>query len=672
VAPYVSIGGEKMDYNDLYNKWQKDKYFVIDGDKLKEKRYIFSSFPTSNMYGFQTGKIRGIILGDVLARYHRLQNRNVLFPTGFNTLSQSSFIESRKSSNSLNDDIAMIFYNQMLKLGIGINENKTIDLRKNGYISNLQLNFIDLYEKGYIKYHNAIVAYDNKTNKIYDAKTNTNMEKKSMRVFELDVKDILNNVIDDILKLNINDEIKEELISFFKPVDVLKLDLSCSNDSLIHVEMENPEYLGGVSYIFLNPDYIDIKQYVSIDEYEDIKKYLENPENLFSYSGNFAINPLTGKEIPIFISNLYSVGVYLGIPAINDEDMTLALTEGLEYNEILEDDKLKNSDFLDGLDVISAKKAIFDAFTNAEIAEAEKGFLHTSILIHQLDKFGALFPYLEYKNKISSLRGYLPFNFSSQFRPILDENVKIPGSPIDGTMSSSISTGIAPIISIGYDEIGFVDSMLSNTAIMDFNTYLPINNLIVDKDNIINELLMPIIFYNIIKKEYNNIPNFIENVTIIDKTIDVKLNDIKRSNNNLIDLDQLIDKHDPDSIRIFSLSNSLDEPFIFNEYAIEDFDLYLKKIKSRISKIEYSTTNDIKFNAFAETASELLENNNINDYVKLIIEFTNDNILEGEFSKKDLLIYLRVIHPLLPFLTESLYDELYNGRYSIINEGYPY
>ena len=65
-----------MDYNDLYNKWQKDKYFVIDGDKLKEKRYIFSSFPTSNMYGFQTGKIRGIILGDVLARYHRLQNRH--------------------------------------------------------------------------------------------------------------------------------------------------------------------------------------------------------------------------------------------------------------------------------------------------------------------------------------------------------------------------------------------------------------------------------------------------------------------------------------------------------------------------------------------------------------------------------------------------------------------
>ena len=108
-----------MDFKELYEKWQNEKYFVIDGDRIKEKCFVFSSFPTSNLYGFQNGKIRSAIAGDLLARYHRLQNRNVLFPVGFNTLSQSAFIESRKSSNALTDDISNLFYNQLLRLGIG-------------------------------------------------------------------------------------------------------------------------------------------------------------------------------------------------------------------------------------------------------------------------------------------------------------------------------------------------------------------------------------------------------------------------------------------------------------------------------------------------------------------------------------------------------------------------
>ena len=659
-----------MDYKDLYEKWQNEKYFVIDGDRNKEKCFVFSSFPTSNLYGFQNGKIRSMIAGDVLARYHRLMNRNVLFPIGFNTLSQSSFIESRKSSNALNDDISNLFYDQMLRLGIGVNPNKVIDLRKNGYISNLQLNFIDLYDHGYIKYHNRIVLQDDKTNKIYDIKNHENMTKKSVRVFDLNVKDILPDVIKTIGSLDIDLDIKKELLAYFKPVDLLKLSLNCNNSSKIYIEMINPEYLGGISYIFLNPEYIDIKNYVSYDEYDGIMEYIENPNNLFAYSGVNALNPLTGYEIPIFISNLYNVGVYLGIPSISDEDMALAVTEGLEYTEILEEGILKNSDFLDGMDTVSARKAIFEAFINADIATAERGYLHNEILIHQLDKFGALFPFLEYKNQIASLKDYLPFNFSNQFRPILSPDVNIPGNPIDGTMASNISTGFAPLISITYDEMGFVESLLSKNNYYEFADYFPINTLIVDRDNIINELLMPIIIYHCIKKELPNLQEFAKKIIIVKKTIDVKLNDIKRSNNNLIDFDNILDKHNPDAIRLFALSSKLDENLVFNEYIIDDYDVFLKKIKNRIIKCDYSTEDNIVFRALAEKADHLLNEAKIYEYVKEIINFT-DYIFNNDFSKEDILIYLKIIHPLFPFLTEELYDELFGGRFSIVSEGYP-
>ena len=117
-----------MDNKELYLKWQKDNNFSMDKDRLKEKLYLFSSIPNANSYGFQNGKIREIMYADTLLKYQRLQNKNVLFPLGFNTLCQSAFIEQRKSNNVLNDDIANIYLRQMLKLGIGVNQSKLMNI----------------------------------------------------------------------------------------------------------------------------------------------------------------------------------------------------------------------------------------------------------------------------------------------------------------------------------------------------------------------------------------------------------------------------------------------------------------------------------------------------------------------------------------------------------------
>ena len=173
-----------------------------------------------------------------------------------------------------------------------------------------------------------------------------------------------------------------------------------------------------------------------------------------------------------------------------------------------------------------------------------------------------------------------------------------------------------------------------------------------------------------IKKELPNLQEFAKKIIIVKKTIDVKLNDIKRSNNNLIDFDNILDKHNPDAIRLFALSSKLDENLVFNEYIIDDYDVFLKKIKNRIIKCDYSTEDNIVFRALAEKADHLLNEAKIYEYVKEIINFT-DYIFNNDFSKEDILIYLKIIHPLFPFLTEELYDELFGGRFSIVSEGYP-
>ena len=83
-----------MGRSNWYKKWQMDKSFIIENDVLKEKIYIFAPFVRTNQFGFQNADIRNIIAGDCLARYQRLQDKNVLFPTGYHSLCNSSFIES--------------------------------------------------------------------------------------------------------------------------------------------------------------------------------------------------------------------------------------------------------------------------------------------------------------------------------------------------------------------------------------------------------------------------------------------------------------------------------------------------------------------------------------------------------------------------------------------------
>ena len=658
----------------LYEKWQEDKNFIIDNDKLKGKSYIFSSFPTANKYGFQTGKIRPLIYGDILARYERLINKNVLYPTGYNTLSQGSFIESRKSSNLLDDSIANIFKTQMLKLGIGINEQKIIDMRHDEYLSLLQLSFIDLYEMGYIEYKKAKIYQDNKTKKYFDFMQKPSYSEEVIeKVFVLKCDSIINDVIKNINELNVKDEIKNKLLNVFDKDEVFKIHLKTTAGNILDIDMENPAYIGGISYILLNPDFINVTSYISPDELNNYNQYLKDRNGLYIFSGNCAINPLTGNEIPILISDLYSVGIYAANPAIDNEDKSFAITNEMPIYEILNEDKtLINSDFLDCMNVEAANDLIINEFINANIGELKTIYKHTEILLSSNDPFGALYPFLENGNTINSIKGYLPLKFSIQFRPTLSNDCAIPGDVIQGTINSLFTLGMAPILSIIYDEFGSLESIFSQVSREDFIEWGSIKALAINEDQIYTSLLMPIIFSKIISKELL-LPDLIKNVIIIPNTYDKDHDEIKRSNNNMFNIDELCNIYDSDSIRLYFMLSNLEEDFIFDEKKLKTIDSVIERAKTTILNPRFVDSNELEFAMFElESKSRVyLRDNDVLSYAKLIYSFTKSVILNANFTKTQLLKYLIIAHPILPFLSEYAYNEIFNDRYSIVNEGWP-
>ncbi|MBE6137100.1 MAG: hypothetical protein E7176_01735 [Erysipelotrichaceae bacterium] len=667
-----------MDRDYWIKKWQADKQFALENDRLKKKSYIYTPFPKGNLYGFQNGDARGLIYADTLARYQRLQSFNVLFPTGCHSLCNTSFVENKKLSNVLNDDISEVFTRQMYSLGIGINDAKHIDMRHNEYLQNLQQAFLDLYSRGYIEYKDTKVYYDKKANKIYDAIVHSKeLPTIFYKSFVLKVNNLIDDIVDDINQIDCSDDIKKKLLNCFKPKRVLDFELFVSNGAKLNVSMNDPEYMGGISFIFLNPDYIDIINYVDTSEYESLMSYLEgrSTKKLFAFTGLFARNPLTGMEIPIFISTMFQCDVYLGIPGFDEDDKVLAIEEELEVIELVKEGRMVNSDFLDGMSPVDANETIINAFIDADIAKLRIVYEHQEILLSSLDNFGPLFPFLEDKDskEIFSLEGHLPYAFSSKMRPVLIDNVDIAGNTMNGTINNLFTEGMCPIISVLYDSIGSIIPMFSNEAFSELNRMNGISYLAIKDSELISSVLMPMIFYRIIEIESGKrLPRLFNKIELFDNIIDIQHKDIKRANNNLIDFDKLLAAYSSDAIRMFMVSQPSNEVFMFNKYQLEDIDNNISKLYSKLLEpVDDGGSCDYALFNLIKECNSSLEKYDVLGYAKAIEDFIVNYALEHGLSKKQTFIFIRLISPIMPFLAEEVYKEIFNGKYSLMNEDWP-
>ena len=666
-----------MGRGNWYKKWLLNRGFIVENDMLKSKSYIYTTMPKANQFGYQNGNIRGIIASDIYARFDRLNDYNVLFPLGFDTLASSSFQESKKNNNLLDDEIPNLYIEELKELGIGINDYKLINMRHDEYLVSLQEAFIDLYEKGYIIYKNRMLYEDNETKKVYDdfsKPDDINCSKVKMKSFSLDISSVVKEVYKTIVSLDIKEEYKTDIIKRLGLKRNLLMSLSLSNKNKLNIKLDKPEYLGGLSFIVLNPNLIDCNTYISEQEKENVKLILES-NYPFADSGLTALNPLTGRQIPIFISTSYKEAIYLVFPGAIEDDRLLQEAMELEYIDIISNGFLINSDFLDGMSINDAHNEIINVFLDAGIASVEEEFENTLINLSSQDGFGPLFPFLYDRDlgQINSLKGFLPYNFSEQFRPVLNDKTNISGLPLKGSINSLFVDGMAPILSINYDEYSSSDSIFSEEFISLLKEWIPISILMVDKSNILSNLVMPIIFNEIIKKETNyTINGLFTKVIIIPETLDYTYTKLLKCNNNTLDIKSLLKQYYSDSVRFYFMTSELDEDLIYDDNMLSKIDLYVKRVEHTLLNVcdIDSSRMDYYFKEFITKCKEYLSKRELSKYINYVKSFTDMYILKEMYNYNQLLLYLIAIYPLMPFLAEEIYEEKFSKKNSIINEGW--
>lgn len=657
-------------------EWQKSKNFRVENDRIKPKSYLFSSFPKTNLYGFQDASVRALLVGDFFSRYQRMAGYNVLFPTGFDSLGLSSYIENKRHSNMNNDDMSLFYKEQMLNLGIGMDDLKTIDLKHEEFISSLQLAFIELYERGYIKYDWIDVYQDKSGKKIFDDYFHKkNLTPNKIKAFYLDISNLKDQILDKIDALDLPKDVNQSLVQMLKPTHSLKITFSVTNGSKLSYTFKEPEYIGGISFILLHPDYIDFTEYTLYEEYSAIELYLseDNTNDFGVFTGNYAINPLTGKKIPIFLSVKYDCPVYFANPYRNSADRITAQEESLPIIDVVQNGVFIESDFLNGVPVEEGRDLIMEQFCNAEIGTFESYYSKDKILLSSKDSLGALIPFfMDNDEQLNSLKNYLPFMLSTKFRPVLSDDIDVPGNMVPGSINHIFSTAMLPFLAILYDNVGACTSIFSKDAAKSFKDWKGIDLLSIPADEIYENLFVPLCLLSIIEKEGNmKLPSLCHQVQLIHPTFDEEYHKISRTNNNLIDFSSLMEKYSSDACRLYFLSKPLEQDFIFSEVEL----LSMKNLKKSIEEFfnqSFSLKDQLGslFEDFVEVMINHLEKKDSSSYVEEWVRFFKETLWNNSVTQQQGLTMLKLLYPICPFLAEDFYQTIFRGKYLISDDGW--
>ena len=334
-------------------KWEKAKLFKADDKSKKKKYYVLEMWPYPSGYGAHLGHVKNYILGDVLARFKRMAGFNVIHPMGWDSFglpTENYAIEKGiHPAKSIRDNIK-IMKNQFNITGLGYDWTREISTHDPKYYKWDQWLFLKLFENN--------LAYRKKAfgNWCPGCKTTlANEDVKAGRCWRCDSEIIQKEIeqwfvkitkysdkllagIDKIKWSNRMHALQKNWIGKSQGIEIKFREFDTKK--VLPVFTTRPDTLYGCTFLVFAPEHPRVKELVKGTKYEaKVNKFLEKTRKLNEleriskekdglFIGKYAINPITGKKIPIYIANFvvmnYGTGIIMSVPAHDQRDFEFA------------------------------------------------------------------------------------------------------------------------------------------------------------------------------------------------------------------------------------------------------------------------------------------------------------------------------------------------------------
>ena len=416
VAPYVP--------GDIEPKWQKywedHKAFEASDDHTKPKYYCLIEFPYPSGAGLHVGHPRSNTALDIIARKRRMEGYNVLYPIGYDAFGLPT--ENYAIKNHVHPAIVTRqnidhFREQLKKIGFSFDYSREVNTTDPSYYKWTQWIFLQLYKHG--------LAYKNEmpinwcpsctcglaNEEVVEGKCErcgSEVVRRVKNQWMLRITAYAQKLLDGLEHVDFIDRVKTQQRNWIGRSEGAEVDFQLTPvPEKLRVYTTRPDTLFGATYMVISPEHPLIDKYKDqITNYDALLAYREAAAKKSDFErtemakdktgvqieGIRAINPVNGREIPVWVSDYvlmsYGTGAIMAVPAHDERDWAFAKKFGLPIIEVVAGGKnvqeecfpdvqtgtLVNSDFLNGLSVAEAKKKIIDFLTEKGIGERKVNF----------------------------------------------------------------------------------------------------------------------------------------------------------------------------------------------------------------------------------------------------------------------------------------------------------
>ena len=709
--------------NAIEKKWQKiwdeDKTFHSEIDSDKEKYYALVEFPYPSGQGLHVGHPRPYTALDVVARKRRLEGYNVLYPMGFDAFglpTENYAIKNKIHPAKVTEDNIKNFKNQLKSIGFSFDWEREINTTDSDYYKWSQWIFIQLFKHG-LAYKNEIsvnwcpscqVGLANE--EVVDGKCErcgSEVVHKMKNQWMLKITEYADRLIDDLDEVDYEDRIKAQQINWIGRSKGANVDFTIKDtDHKLTVYTTRPDTIFGVTYMVISPEHPILDQYKDkINNFDEVISYQEEARKKSDFEraelntdktgvmldGISAINPLSGKEIPIWVSDYvlmtYGTGAIMAVPAHDSRDYEFAKTFDMPIVPVYETDgELPltdinqgisiNSEFLNGLNATDAKQKAIEYIEEKNLGQATTNFKLRDWVFSRQRYWGEPIPMIYCEEhgwvpvdeadlpvKLPEVESYEPTATGesplAEIEDFVNTTCPICGGPAKRETDTMPQWAGSSWYYLRYMDPHNNDALASKEAL---DYYSPVDWYNGGMEHTTLHLLYSRFWHKFLY-DLGVVPTkepYMKR-TSHGMILGEDHQKMSKSRGNVVNPDDIIRDYGADTLRTYEMFiGDFSSTAIWSDEGVRGCRKYLERVYNMIDLVEdgdqYSKDLEVSIHQTIKKVTEDYENLKFNTAIASLMSLSNDMRAAGKITKADFKTYIILLNPVAPHLTEELWQ----------------
>ncbi len=717
----------KYDHKAVEPKWQKiweDKgVFKAEDLSDKEKFYALVEFPYPSGAGMHVGHIKAYSGLEVVSRKRRMQGYNVLFPIGFDAYglpTENYAIKTRIHPRQVTDTNIERFTSQLKKVGFSFDWDRVIDTTEEDYYKWTQWIFLKMFENGLAFRDKTLVNYCPSCKVVLSNEDSqggkcdichSDIVQKSKDVWYLRITEYADKLLDGLKEVDYLPNVKLQQENWIGKSTGAFVNFKVQGtDETLRIYTTRPDTLFGVTFMVMAPEHTMLDKYKDmIANFSDVENYrtecakktefertqLVKDKTGVKLDGFVAINPVNGKEIPIFISDYvmmgYGTGAIMAVPAHDQRDYDFARKFGVDIIEVIKggdisveayagDGEMVNSDFLNGYtDKKSSIARMLEELEKQGIGEKgvqykmkdwafnRQRYWGEPIPIVHCEKCGMVaVPYEELPLRLPKVENFEPGQDGESPLAKIDEFVNCTCPKCGGAAKRETDT-MPQWAGSSWYFLRYIDPHNdSELANMDKLKYwMPVDWYNGGMEHVTRHLIYSRFWHKFLY-DIGVVPCEEPYAKRTAQGLILGPDGVKmsKSRGNVVDPNEVVDQYGADVLRTYVLfMGDYEQAAPWSENSMKGCKRFVDRIwnlqEILVDGEEFSDDLSSSFHKTIKKVTEDIEGMKFNTAIAALMTLINAIYAKGTINKAELKTFLLLVNPFAPHITEEIYSEVY-------------